>query len=98
MFENEKDTANLKLIDFGISCEFLSGDSKMKEILGTPYYIAPEVLLQNYDEKCDIWSAGVVLFILLCGYPPFNGDDDNEVLDAVKQCDLQFYRSLDGYK
>lgn len=93
LFENESDEANLKLIDFGVSCEFIKG-TKLKETLGTPYYIAPEVLLQNYDEKCDVWSAGVILYILLCGYPPFNGDDDKEIIDSVKSANLVFYRSF----
>lgn len=93
LFENESEEANLKLIDFGVSCEFIKG-TKLKETLGTPYYIAPEVLLQNYDEKCDVWSAGVILYILLCGYPPFNGDDDKEIIDSVKTANLVFFRRL----
>ena len=63
------------IIDFGTSTYFVKG-KKMNEKFGTPYYIAPEVLKFNYDHKCDLWSIGVILFILLCGYPPFNGSDD----------------------
>lgn len=92
LFENDSDEANMKLIDFGVSCSAVKG-KKLKETLGTPYYIAPEVLLQNYDEKCDVWSCGVILYILLCGYPPFNGDDDNEILDSVKKGEFAFYGS-----
>lgn len=48
----------------------------MKVRFGTPYYIAPEVLRKKYDEKCDIWSIGVITYICICGYPPFNAKDD----------------------
>jgi len=57
----------------------------MTTISGTPYYIAPEVLQEIYDEKCDIWSCGVILYIFLCGYPPFNGDNDSEIMKSVKK-------------
>jgi calcium-dependent protein kinase len=56
----------------------------MNRISGTPYYIAPEVLAEKYDEKCDIWSCGVILYILLCGYPPFNADTDELILEKIK--------------
>lgn len=48
----------------------------IEEKLGTPYYIAPEVLNKSYNEKCDIWACGVITYILLSGLPPFNGCSD----------------------
>ena len=55
----------------------------MSQKFGTPYYIAPEVLKRNYDQKCDLWSCGVILYILLCGYPPFNGANDKQIVASV---------------
>ena len=51
----------------------------MQEMIGTPFYIASEVLDGNYDEKCDVGSFGIVLYILLCGYPPFTGNNEKEL-------------------
>jgi len=57
----------------------------MNQTYGTPYYIAPEILAGEYNEKCDIWSLGVLLFILLSGKPPFDGTTDDEILENVQK-------------
>ncbi|KRX08642.1 Protein kinase-like domain [Pseudocohnilembus persalinus] len=84
IFDSKKENANLKVIDFGTSKK-LDITRKLTSRLGTPYYIAPEVLKKNYDEKCDIWSCGVILYILLCGYPPFNGSSEEAILKSVEE-------------
>ena len=62
----------------------------LTNLLSQPYYIAPEVLKRKYTEKCDIWSCGVILYILLCGYPPFNGDNDKIIMDKVTAGKVEF--------
>ena len=79
----EGQSLTIKLIDFGTSCLY-SGDNSLRQRLGTAYYIAPEVLEMDYNEKCDVWSCGVILFILLSGFPPFAGSTDEEILRKVK--------------
>ena len=73
----------IKIIDWG-TARFFDKNKKMNKISGTPYYIAPEVLFEKYDEKCDVWSCGIIMYILLCGYPPFNGENDSEILGKIK--------------
>jgi calcium-dependent protein kinase len=73
----------IKIIDWG-TARFYEKNKKMNRVSGTPYYIAPEVILEKYDEKCDVWSCGVIMYILLCGYPPFNADNDTEIMNKIK--------------
>ena len=73
----------IKLIDFGTAKTFEKG-VKMNKFIGTSYYISPEVLKENYDEKCDIWSCGIIMYILLCGYPPFNGNSNVDIYHAIQ--------------
>ena len=56
----------------------------MHGVFGTSYYLAPEVIEGVYSEKCDVWSVGVIMYILLCGEPPFNAATDEEVIELIK--------------
>ncbi|CAN1233336.1 Phosphoenolpyruvate carboxylase kinase 1 [Linum perenne] len=79
----------VKLADFGAADWVGSGN--LSGVVGTPYYVAPEVLLgRDYGEKVDVWSAGVVLYVMLAGFPPFYGDDVEEIFEAVVRGNLRF--------
>ena len=84
LLATQDENSPIKVIDFGMSRIF-NNKQAMFDKVGTAYYISPEVLDGFYDEKCDIWSAGVILYILLCGYPPFNGNDDDEIFESIKK-------------
>ena len=82
----------VKLIDFGCSKYFVKNKKKKKlsGIIGTSIYCSPEVVDNLYDENCDEWSCGVLMYILLCGEPPFYGENEEEIFDKVKKCDYSF--------
>uniref|UniRef100_A0A7S4QYK2 Calcium-dependent protein kinase 1 n=1 Tax=Alexandrium monilatum TaxID=311494 RepID=A0A7S4QYK2_9DINO len=83
----EKST--LKVIDFGLACAFTQGQVLTTKA-GTPYYVAPQVLLGKYDQASDLWSLGVIMYVLLCGYPPFHGENDADVLAKVRLGNFSF--------
>ena len=89
-----KDMMNyeIKLIDFGCSKYFVKKNKKKKlsGIIGTSIYCSPEVIDDLYDEKCDEWACGVLMYILLCGMPPFYGDYEEEIFDKIKECKFDF--------
>jgi calcium-dependent protein kinase len=90
MINKNSNNFEIKIIDFGTSKLFDNKTEKLTKFIGTSYYIAPEVLAECYDEKCDIWSCGVILYILFCGYPPFSGASNLDIYHAIKYSSPNF--------
>jgi len=83
LYANKNPGAPLKLIDFGLS-RIIRETTQMNGYAGTLFYMAPEVVLQQrYTELCDMWSIGVIMYSLLCGYPPFLGSDNKATALAI---------------
>lgn len=91
----ENGLLQVKLIDFGTAKLFNEGN-KNRGLVGSAYYIAPEVIRGKYDEACDLWSIGVIMYILLTGSPPFNGEDEDEIIKSVLIG--KYDTTLDTYK
>ena len=90
LFESTQRGAAVKLIDFGLSRMHRRGDHPMDNPVGTAYYMAPELLEGEYDKACDVWSVGTIAYIMLCGYPPFNGRSDPDIFDAIRRGRFDF--------
>ena len=89
LMDNDSDDLTIKIIDWGCA-QTIKTTKQSNQADGTAYYIAPEVLKGEYNEKCDIWACGVIFYILLCGYPPFNGETDDEIYLEVLKGKFEF--------
>ncbi|NP_001169430.1 putative calcium-dependent protein kinase family protein [Zea mays] len=86
---DKEDDLSIKAIDFGLSVFFKPGQV-FTELVGSPYYVAPEVLHKRYGPEADVWSAGVILYVLLSGVPPFWAETQQGIFDAVLKGHIDF--------
>lgn len=87
---DSSEDADVKVADFGLA-KMLTKDTLMQTACGTPNYVAPEILEgREYDEKVDAWSLGVIMYILLCGFPPFYDENNAALFTAIKSGDFEF--------
>ena len=84
--KNENNFVQIKVCDFGTSLMFNRGEVQ-DELVGSIYYIAPEVLKKKYNSKCDLWSCGVIMYILLTGVPPFGGSNNRIIVEKILKHD-----------
>ncbi|KOM57187.1 hypothetical protein LR48_Vigan11g021900 [Vigna angularis] len=89
LFTSRSEDADMKLIDFGLS-DFIRPDERLNDIVGSAYYVAPEVLHRSYSLEADIWSIGVIAYILLCGSRPFWARTESGIFRAVLRADPNF--------
>ncbi|XP_030453667.1 calcium-dependent protein kinase 2-like [Syzygium oleosum] len=89
LLASRNENAPLKATDFGLSV-FIEEGKVYRDIVGSAYYVAPEVLRRNYGKEIDVWSAGVILYILLSGVPPFWAETEKGIFDAILQGDIDF--------
>jgi len=89
LLKRKGDISQIRIIDFGLS-RFFHPKERLRTRVGTVYYTAPEVWNENYDNSCDLWSAGVVMYVLLASYPPFDGDSDQDILRSVMRSKYSF--------
>ncbi|KAF5192612.1 Calcium-dependent protein kinase [Thalictrum thalictroides] len=89
LLSTKDEGALLKATDFGLSV-FIEEGKVYRDIVGSAYYVAPEVLRRSYGKEMDIWSAGVILYILLSGVPPFWAETEKGIFDAILEGEIDF--------
>nr|XP_056707628.1 serine/threonine-protein kinase 33 [Euleptes europaea] len=93
--ENEM-KLNIKVTDFGLAVQKVGGSESMfQSTCGTPIYMAPEVIsAHDYSQQCDVWSIGVIMYMLLCGEPPFLGSSEEKLFEIIKKGELHYEHSV----
>jgi calcium-dependent protein kinase len=101
VFESPAEDSAMKLIDFGCA-KIVKDDDSVPDVAGSPYYCAPEVLSETFNrtgrvwKAADLWSVGVIIFLLVCGYPPFNGESQDQIFKKIKKGKYRFPKTEQG--
>jgi calcium-dependent protein kinase len=93
LLEDDSDHSRLKIIDFGTS-QYFKPQEKLQAFVGTPYFVAPEVIKGSYNEKCDVWSLGVILYTMLSGSPPFPGSKTETIYKKIQNNQVSFKKKV----
>ena len=88
LYSDDDEDGQIKLCDFGFAA-FVHQNTFLTATLGSLHYVAPEVLAGKYDERCDVWSVGIIVYMLLSGQPPFDGPTDAAIMDLIKAGEVQ---------
>ncbi|KAK6170474.1 hypothetical protein SNE40_018860 [Patella caerulea] len=91
--DDPEDKLHIKVTDFGLSVvkDGVGHDNMMQDVCGTPIYMAPEIIdNKTYSQMCDVWAMGVIMYMLLCGYPPFNAADEEGLYEMIKKAEVKF--------
>jgi len=91
LYLTEDDESIIKISDFGLAKMLDSGNQMMSTVCGTPSYLAPEIINgEKYGTQCDVWSLGVILYTLLCGYPPFADESNAAMMQSIKNGKFEY--------
>ena len=90
MFENDTEDAQIKIIDWGLSATFEKDTSRLSSLKGTPQFIAPEVFKGEYDSKCDIWSIGVITYVILVWKYPYKGTNVKDYFESLGHDEINY--------
>jgi len=97
LFKDKTATSNLKMIDFGMAAMLENPDEFLSDVCGSPHYLAPELVRKKYNAKADMWALGVLIFLMLYGKYPFDGNNTQEIVHEIMKKEIQWHKQRYKY-